>query len=109
MEIQAENVVDAVKKVVACFKDGFEFKDILVAVQTACEIAEGFMGVPGPEKKKFVCEVVEKAYREVEPDIPWVPEPVETWVENYILKNLVPYAVDMLVNATKGKTNINKG
>ena len=109
MSINAGETIKAVAKVVECFKDGFQFSDILTSVKTAAEIAETFVGVPGDEKKAFVIEVIGKAYREVDPNLPWIPEPFETWIENYVLGNLVPAAIDLLVSATKGKVKINEG
>lgn len=105
--VNAEQTVKAVAKVVECFEDGFQFSDIVTAVKTACEIAEQFTGLPGDEKEKFVVEVIGKAYREVNPNVPWIPEPFETWIENYVLDNLVPSVVKLLVDATKGKVKVN--
>lgn len=81
--------------------------DIITAVRTASEIAEQFTGLPGDEKKAFVVEVIGKAYKEVDPNIPWVPEPVETWVEGYVLDNLVPHLIELIVDVTKGKVKVN--
>ena len=107
MSVNAEQTVKAVAKVVECFKDGFQFSDIITAVKTACEIAEQFTGLPGDEKRAFVVDVIGKAYREVNPNVPWIPEPFETWVENYVLDNLVPAVIDLLVDATSGKVKVN--
>lgn len=107
MDASSDRTVEAVKKVVECFTDGFQFSDILTAVRTAAEIAEQFTGLPGDEKKDFVVEVIRKAYREVNPDVPWIPEPFETWVENYILDNLVPSVIELIVDVTKGKVKVN--
>lgn len=107
MSVNAEQTVKAVAKVVECFKDGFQFSDIITAVRTASEIAEQFTGLPGDEKKAFVVEVVKKAYKEVDPNLPWIPEPVETWVENYVLNNLVPSVIELIVDVTKGKVKVN--
>jgi len=106
----AEQTVEAVKKVVECFKDKkFSFSDITLAVRTACEITECFAGLSGVEKKAFAVEVIGKAYREVDVDLPWIPEPFETWIEEVILKSLVPPLIDLIVDCTKGKVAVNQG
>lgn len=107
MSVNAEQTVKAVEKVVECFKDGFQFSDIITAVKTACEIAEQFTGLPGDEKKAFVVDVIGKAYREVDPDIPYLPNFIEGYVEDYILDNLVPAVINLLVDATSGKVKVN--
>lgn len=107
MSANAEITVQAVEKVVKCFSDGFQFSDILTAVRVAVEIAETVTTLDGPGKKAFVVEVIEKAYREVDPDIPWVPNLIENYIEDYVLKNLVPAVIELIINATKGKINVN--
>ena len=108
MSVNAEQTVKAVAKVVECFEDGFQFGDLLTAAGTAIEIAEQFTGLPGGEKKAFVLEVIKKAYKEVDPDIPWIPSFVETPIENFILNNLLPPLVDYLVGLTKKPLKVNE-
>ena len=107
MSVNAEQTVKAVAKVVECFKDGFHFSDIITAVRTAAEIAEQFTGLPGDEKKAFVVDVIRKAYKEVDPDIPYLPNFIEGYVEDYILDNLVPSVIELIVDVTKGKVKVN--
>lgn len=108
MPVTPEQVQDAIKQVVECFEDGFHFSDVLTAVKVAAEIAETFVDMTGEEKKTFAVDVISQAYRRVDPNIPWIPEPVETWIENYVLKNLVPAAIQLLVKATKGEIKVNQ-
>jgi len=103
----AEQTAQAVEQVVACFSDGFHFADIVKAVRVAAEIAESITALPGDQRKAFVVDVIRQAYRKANPDIPWVPEPVETWVENYVLDNLVPSLIELIIDATKGRINVN--
>jgi len=107
MSVNAEQTVKAVEKVVECFEDGFQFSDILTAVRTAAEIAEQFTGLSGDEKKAFVVEVVKKAYREVDPDIPVLPGFLERPLENYVLDNLVPYVIELIIDVSRGKVKVN--
>ncbi len=105
--VNAEETAKAVTKVAECFKDGFHFADILTGVRTAVEIAERFTGLPGAEKKAFVIEVFKKAYAEVNPNIPWIPEPFETWIENYVIGNLIPATIELIISVSKGEVKVN--
>jgi len=108
VSVNAEQIAGAVEQVAESFRNGFSFGDILRAVRVAMEIAESIVGMPGPERKGFVVEVIRQAYRKVEPNIPWCPEPIETWIENYVLDNLVPAAIELLISATKGEVKVNE-
>jgi len=108
MEIKAEDSVAAMKAVVECFRDGFSFSDVLTAAGTAIEIAETFTGLSGEEKKAFVLEVIKKAYKEIDPDIPWIPGFIETPIENFLLDNLLPPLIDYLVGLTKKPLKVNE-
>lgn len=107
MGATAEQMASAVDDVVKCFSDGFQLSDVVKAVRVAMEIAETTVGLPAGDRKAFVVAVIRKAYREVDPNIPWVPEPIETWIENYVLDNLVPAAIELVIDATKGKIKVN--
>lgn len=106
--MDGEQTVAAVKKVVECFSDGFEFSDIVKSIRTTVEIAETITDLDGAQKKQFVIDVIRQGYKEVNPNIPWVPEPFETWVEDYVLKHLVPAVIELIVDATKGKVKVNQ-
>lgn len=54
--------------------------------------------VKGEDKREAVIEAVKYAYMQSNPDLPWIPEPFETKVEEWILEAGVPSLVDMLVN-----------
>ena len=84
---------------------------MIVHIQTtvAIEIAEQFTGLGGAEKKEFALEVIKKAYREIDPDIPWIPAFIETPIENFLLNNLLPPLVDYLVGLTKKPLKVNEG
>lgn len=103
----AEQMAAAVDQVVECFKDGFDLGDILKATRVAMEIAETTVGLAADERKAFVVDVIRQAYKKVDPNIPWVPEPIETWVEDFVLGNLIPAAIELVIDATKGKVKVN--
>ena len=54
--------------------------------------------VNGPDKKATVVEAVKYAYNEVDPDLPWIPEPIESKIEKWMLENGVPTLIDFLVS-----------
>jgi len=87
------------------FSDGVSFKKavrfVYESVSELIEFAEDatkeIKGL-GSEKKKFVVETVRKLYKDINADIPWIPEPLESFIENLILENIVPPAIDWLVS-----------
>jgi len=95
--------------VVALFKDGFQASDVFPAVSHLMEVAEVMEGTTGEERKEFVIEAFKLVYAKLDPDISaWIPQWVENKVIVYAIENLLPYALDWIVDATKGKLGINK-
>lgn len=96
----AEAITHLREKFAAYNADGFSTKEVirfvLLAGMTLAKAVEA-IDVPGEEKRRFVVEVVTDIYREHDPNIPWIPEPFETMLEQLVLDNVVPALVDMLV------------
>lgn len=64
-------------------------------------VVERLGGVTGPEKKEIVMASVMKIYQEVNPDIPWIPEPFESWVEDFVLEKTLSVFIDFYIRARK--------
>jgi hypothetical protein len=62
------------------------------------EEATGRISGLGSEKKQFVCETIRSIYKSVDPNIPWLIDPFESLLENFILDNVVPPFVDYIVS-----------
>ena len=61
------------------------------------ETTKAAFDLPGEEKHAFVVECLKEAYWEVDPNLPYIPEPLETIIENWTFKHVVPAAIDWLV------------
>jgi len=100
-EEKANEIVAEIENLIKGFKDTkkFDFKvHVSKPVQTvgtvlrALEVTEENRD----QAEEVISDLIKDLYLVHNPDIPWVPEPVETWVENIILKNAVPALVDMV-------------
>lgn len=67
------------------------------------EIVEGVQGISGPQKKEAVMSAVKDIYKKVNPDIPWIPEPFETLLEDIMIDKALGAFVDFLVEKYKDK------
>jgi hypothetical protein len=67
------------------------------------EVVEGVQGVSGPQKKEVVLSAVKNIYKKVNPDIPWIPEPFETMVEDIMIDKALSAFVDFIVAKYKDK------
>jgi hypothetical protein len=69
------------------------------------EAVEGVQGVAGPQKKAVVMSAVKDIYRKVNPDIPWIPEPFESMLEDIMIDKALGAFIDFIVDKYK-KTGI---
>ena len=108
MDEQIQALVDAYKEYE---KDGWE-KDEMVKFGLECislliPKAAQLVDMSGSQKKEWVIAALEKAYFAVDPNIPWVPEPVETMIEKWAVKSIIEQvvspAIDWLVKFMKEK------
>jgi hypothetical protein len=67
------------------------------------EAVEGVQGVSGPQKKEVVLSAVKDIYKKVNPDIPWIPEPFETMMEDIMMDKALSAFVDFIVDKYKDK------
>ena len=89
-------------------EDGWQIPEIIRFTFQAgirlIEAVEGVQGISGPEKKEVVVSTVKDIYTEVSPDIPLIPEPFETWLENFLLDRVLPGFIDFQVRRKKEGT-----
>ncbi|MEW6103627.1 MAG: hypothetical protein AB1630_07445 [bacterium] len=75
------------------------FQNILHITSELIELVEDVKKeAKGEDKKKLVTDGVTYIYKRVNPDLPFLFEPLETYVENLILEKLVPGFIDFLVD-----------
>ncbi len=111
MALQVQDFVDLLKPIVEDARelatdDGkFSFADLLKvtpsAVKAFMEIASDVKEATGEEKKQFVIEAFQWTYRELDPDIPWLPDFIENPLEEYLLDSLVPGLIEALYEEMK--------
>jgi hypothetical protein len=65
------------------------------------EAVEGVQGVSGPQKKEVVMSAVKDIYRKVNPDIPWIPEPFESMLEDIMIDKALGAFIDFIVDNYK--------
>lgn len=76
--------------------------DLSVVVREAVELAELVEDANGAEKRAVAIGLIERVIDLV--DLPWIPDPLV----DPLLKQLVPAFVDHLVDASKGKVEVNR-
>jgi hypothetical protein len=81
--------------------DGFQLMDVwrltLSATEALVQAVEPMTDMDGPAKARFVTDSIAALYHKVNPNLPWIPEPFETWLEQLMLRYLVPGAIDLIV------------
>jgi hypothetical protein len=111
----AEEIKKEIKKdideLVASFmkyrEGGFQLTEIIKFIFDAgtklIEAVENVQGISGPQKKEVVMSTVKDIYRKVNPDIPLIPEPFETMIEDIILDRVLNSFIDFMVSKYKEK------
>jgi hypothetical protein len=90
-----EKIDVVVSKFKASLADGFQIKDLGAwsgLVSDAYDVAKEVLG---PDfTKEELTDMVCYIYWCIDPDLPWIPEPVETFIERqFIEKVAIPWAV----------------
>ena len=105
-EIQ-EDVDELLKKFDKYKKDGFKLIEIVKfsfdAGVILVEAVENVQGITGKQKKEVVVSTVQEVYKKVNPDIPLIPEPFETWMENPLLDRVLDIFIDFIIKKYKEK------
>jgi hypothetical protein len=108
-KVDVEIVEKEAQKVVDLFRDGFQVGDIFKSLSHLMEVAELFEGATGEEKKEFVVAAFKRGYEKLDPDISgWVPQWLENRLIGYAIDGLLPYAIDWVIDVTKGKLKVNE-
>jgi len=67
------------------------------------EAVENVQGISGEQKKEVVISTVKEIYKRVNPDIPLIPEPFETLIEDVMLDKALDVFIDFIVSKYKDK------
>lgn len=100
--------VDALTKEFAEYqKDGLKadevIKFILEAATKLVETVEDAGGIPGAQKKELVISSVKDIYWKINPNIPFLPDVVETPLEKWLLDLALPPFIDFIVGTFEKK------
>lgn len=67
------------------------------------EAVENVQGISGEQKKEVVISTVKEIYQKVNPDIPLIPEPFETLIEDVMLDKALDVFIDFIVSKYEDK------
>jgi len=102
-----EDIDELVKSFEKYKEGGFQVTEILKFTFEAgtklVESVENVQGISGEQKKEVVVSSVKEIYKQVNPDIPYIPEPFETWMENLLLDRALNEFIDFIVGKYKEK------
>jgi len=76
----------------------FIFSFLFSAMSDLIELVEISSDIVKAAKKETVVSAIRYAYGQVNPDLPWIPEPFETKLENWILDSVIPTFINWLVD-----------
>lgn len=71
---------------------GEVFGFMLTCLTRFLGIAQQFQATPEPERRRVILAGIRRVYKRTNPNIPLLPEPIETFVENLVLQTMVPAA-----------------
>lgn len=74
------------------------FGFLFSATSDMVELVEKSSALVTGGKKETVVAAVKFLYTELNPDLPWIPEPFEMSVENWLLDSAVPVFIDWIVS-----------
>lgn len=105
---ELEEVLKALDNV---FGDGFQWSDIPLfigeVVPEFMDVAREFKEETGAEKKQFVVDAVVATYFYYDPDLPWIPEWIETKLEKWIVPKLAEAAIEAAYKVGKKRGWLN--
>jgi len=77
---------------------GLEWKDVAgilgKLVPELMDVATTFKELEGQAKREFVVDCLWVLYKTIDPNIPWIPEPMETKLERLVVTRLGEAAVE---------------
>jgi hypothetical protein len=87
--------------------EGFQITEIasfaFEAGAQLVEAVEGVQGISGEQKKAVVVSTVKDIYKKVNPDVPYIPEPFETMMEDIMIDKALSAFIDFIVDKYRSK------
>jgi hypothetical protein len=98
VKVKVPQIVDLLEDLQDILGDGLQWRDVAPilgkVVPSLMELANSLEGKTGEEKKQFVVDSVWTIYKFYDPDIPWLPEPIESMLEQAVITRLAEAAVE---------------
>jgi len=92
------NIRDICNQLQETLGDGLQWSDVQdilgEIVPGLVEMIDDYTELEGSDKKAFVVAAVTVIYKNFDPNIPWVPEPFETKLENWLVPKLAAGMVE---------------
>lgn len=79
------------------------FKFLFNSASELIEIVEASSEVLKDAKKETVIEAVKFIYGKIDPDLPWIPEPFETKIEDWVINHVISSFIDWVVSKYNDK------
>ena len=99
-QITVEEIKGYAEKVIADFKDGFQWTDIFKVIPMVMEIVEKIGGASGEEKKATALAIINYVIDETD-----LPGPDSIF--DPILKKAAPFVVELIISASNGEVAVN--
>jgi hypothetical protein len=93
---------EKITQLIASFKDKssdgkLSVTEILSFIMEALEVllneAKHVIGIPKEDRLEIIALALTKVYKTINIDLPYIPEPFETWIETFILDYIVPAVI----------------
>lgn len=90
------------------YKDsGFQLSEVAKFMFDAgtqlIEAVENVKDISGVQKKEVVKSSVKEIYKKINPDIPYIPEPFETWLEDVMFDKSLDAFIDFTIKNYNNK------
>jgi hypothetical protein len=87
--------------------EGFQVSEIasftFEAGSQLVEAVQGVEGISGEQKKAVVVSTVKNIYKKGNPNVPYIPEPFETMLEDIMIDKALDAFIDFIVDKYKSK------
>lgn len=96
-----EAVVELTEKFTVMTRDGVDLGEVF-GFMFACMgdlaiLGKQYLDTPESEKRRLILSSLRRIYKRTNPDIPLMPEPIETFVESLLLQTALPAAYSWVV------------
>lgn len=94
-----EHVSLAIFQVKELFEDGFQWSDVggilgKIIPDLMLIARDNLATATGAEKRQFVIDSFWIVYKTIDPDIKWIPEPLETMIEKFVICKMAESSIE---------------